>query len=56
VNCEGDYDIRVEFASGKSLHTQTGYITPGVDFQHEIEVTDTAITMRLIKPSSASMQ
>jgi hypothetical protein len=51
VTCEGDYDIRIEFASGRSLHTQTGYVTPGMDFQHEIKVTDTGISMTAVRGS-----
>lgn len=48
VNCEGDYRIEVNFASGRNLETQTGYITGGVDFQDEIIVTDAEITMKAV--------
>jgi hypothetical protein len=40
VNCEGDYNVTVEFASGKQLQTTTGYVTSGLDISHELDVTD----------------
>ena len=43
VKCEGHYSILVEFQSGKTLQKETGYVTPGMDFQHEIAVTSSDI-------------
>jgi hypothetical protein len=45
VNCEGDYDVAVLFASGKRLHATTGYVTSGIDFSSEIVVTDVEIKL-----------
>lgn len=50
-SAEGSYDVKsdshfiieVEFQSGKKLRKETGYVTNGMDFQHEIEVTGSDI-------------
>lgn len=43
VNSDSDYVIHVEFESGKQLEAQTGYVTAGVHFQHEISVNEIKI-------------
>ena len=43
VTSDSHYGIRVEFGSGKQLYKEVGYVTNGVDFQHEISVTDSDI-------------
>jgi Zn-finger domain-containing protein len=45
VKSDSDYDVRIEFQSGKQLHKQVGYVTNGIDFQDEIVVTDTDIAI-----------
>jgi hypothetical protein len=46
VKCEGEFDVSVEFASGKRLHESVGYITGGFDYMSsEIVVTDTEIKL-----------
>jgi len=41
-----------EFLSGKTLQKETGYVTNGVDFQHEIVVADSDIEITDTKVSS----
>lgn len=43
VKSDSHYDVKVEFQSGKKLQKEVGYVTNGLDFQHEITVTDTDI-------------
>lgn len=43
VKSDSHYVIQVEFQSGKKLQKETGYVTNGVDFKHEITVTDSDI-------------
>src|SRR6266496_5673474 len=43
LNCEGHYDVVISFASGKTLESHEGYITPGVDFEGTFTVTDNEI-------------
>lgn len=43
VSSDSDYVIHVKFESGKQLEAQTGYVTTGVHFQHEISVNETKI-------------
>ena len=55
VKCESHYTIQVEFQSGNTLRKETGYVTNGVDFQHdEIVVTDSDIEITDTKVSRAS--
>ena len=39
------YDVAINFASGKELRKQLGYVTHGFDFQHTLSVTETDITI-----------
>lgn len=43
VKSDSHYTIEVEFQSGKKLRKETGYVTNGMDFQHEISVTGSDI-------------
>lgn len=43
VKSDSHYDVRVEFDSGRKLRKEIGYVTNGLDFNHEIVVTDTDI-------------
>ena len=43
VKSDSHYTIEVEFRSGKKLRKETGYVTNGMDFQHEISVTGSDI-------------
>lgn len=43
VKFDSHYTIQVEFQSGKKLQKETGYVTNGMDFQHEITITDSDI-------------
>ena len=43
VKSDSHYDVRGEFQSGKKLQKAIGYVTNGLDFHHEIVVTDTDI-------------
>jgi hypothetical protein len=43
VKSDSQYDVRVEFESGKKLEKKIGYVTNGIDFKHVIVVTDTDI-------------
>jgi len=43
VKSDSHYDIAIEFQSGKKIHKEIGYVTNGLDFHHEIVVTDTDI-------------
>jgi len=51
VTGDSGYTIEVEFQSGKTLRKETGYVTNGVDFQHEIVVTDSDIEITDTKVS-----
>jgi hypothetical protein len=43
VKSDSHYVINVEFSSGKKLQKEDGYVTNGMDFQHEISVSDAGI-------------
>ena len=45
VRSDSHYEIRIEFQSGKKLQKETGYVTNGMDFQHEISVTNSDIAI-----------
>ena len=45
VKSDSHYDVRIEFQSGKKLQKGVGYVTNGLDFHHEIVITDTNIEM-----------
>lgn len=38
-----NYEIKIDFQSGKHLSKALGYLTSGVEFKHEISVTDSDI-------------
>lgn len=40
VTSDSHYTVHIEFLSGKKLDKETGYVTNGMDFRHEITVTD----------------
>ncbi len=40
VKSDSHYDVIVEFESGKKLQKPLGYVTNGMNFHHEIIVTD----------------
>ena len=52
VKFDSHYTIQVEFQSGKTLQKETGYVTNGVDFTHEIVVADSDIEITDTKVSS----
>lgn len=43
VKTDSHYTIEVEFRSGKKLRKEVGYVTNGMDFQHEIMITSSNI-------------
>lgn len=43
VKSDSHYDVRIEFSSGTVLKKELGYVTNGLDFYHEIIVTDANI-------------
>ncbi len=43
VRSDSHYDVTVEFGSGKTLRTQIGYVTHGLDYHDEVVVTDSGI-------------
>lgn len=43
VRTDGHYKIQVTFESGRTLNKELGYVTHGMDFQHEITVSDSDI-------------
>lgn len=49
IKSDSHYLVRIEFQSGKKLQNEIGYVTNGMDFQHEISVTDTDISIADIK-------
>jgi transcription elongation factor Elf1 len=51
VKFDSHYTIQVEFQSGKTLQKEMGYVTNGVDFQHEIVVADSDIEITDTKVS-----
>ncbi len=49
VKSDSHFDIVVKFNNGKEIHKQIGYVTNGVNFRHEIIVTETDIKLQLLK-------
>ena len=43
INCEGHYDIVIDFESGKTLESHEGYVTSGIDLEDKISVLDSEI-------------
>lgn len=46
VTSDSHYDISIEFQSGKKFRKELGYVTNGLDFHHEIVVTDADIELK----------
>jgi len=40
VRTDGSYDLAVQFANGKRLHQQLGYVTSGFNFADTVEIHD----------------
>jgi hypothetical protein len=40
VNCEGDYDVTVQFASGKKLTRRIGYVTSSFEMRDTVMIKD----------------
>ncbi len=49
VRFDSHYTIEIEFQTGRLLQKETGYVTSGMDFQHEITVTSSNIELTDIK-------
>ena len=43
VTSDSHYVVRVEFRSGRTLVGEGGYVTNGMNFRHEISVTDNEV-------------
>ncbi len=43
VKSDSHYIVEIAFRSGKKLRNEIGYITNGMDFQHEITVTGSSV-------------
>ena len=40
INCKGDYDVTLEFVSGKKLTKKVGYVETSSNFHHTLTVKD----------------
>jgi hypothetical protein len=40
VRTDGSYDLTVQFANGKRLHQEIGYVTNGLNFSDTLEIYD----------------
>lgn len=45
VKGDSHFKIEITLQSGKTLRKEDGYVTNGMDFEHEISVTDTEIRL-----------
>jgi hypothetical protein len=46
ITCENHYNITIQFASGKEIKKQTGYVTSGFDFQEDtLSITETDVAI-----------
>jgi hypothetical protein len=45
VNCEGDYEVSVQFESGRRLRSTVGYVSSGIDIASQIIVQDARIVL-----------
>jgi hypothetical protein len=43
VTSDSHFVVEVEFSSGRKLRKEDGYVTNGIDFRHEIIVTESGI-------------
>jgi hypothetical protein len=43
VKADSSYDVTVSFQSGQKIHKAVGYVTNGMDFHHDILVSDNDI-------------
>jgi hypothetical protein len=48
VGADDHFVIDIEFESGKRMKKADGYVTSGMDFEHEIAVSDTAVTLIML--------
>lgn len=48
VKADCDYDISIQFADGNQLHAKQSYITNGVRYSDEIEISSGAISVKSI--------
>ncbi len=47
IKSDDHYVIAIEFASGKKMKKEDGYVTHGMDFQHEITVTESDVIIKM---------
>jgi hypothetical protein len=45
VTSDSHFSIDIIFKSGKKLHKDDGYVTNGVEYKHQIVVTESGITL-----------
>lgn len=48
---EGDFEVTVEFSSGKKLNSTSGYVTHGMTFRHKIVIEDDDVSIELVSAS-----
>jgi hypothetical protein len=48
VRADDHFIIDIKFESGKTLRKESGYVASGLDFQHEIVVTDSDVQLVLL--------
>ena len=56
MKSDSHFEILIEFQNGKKLKKKIGYVTNGLGFHHEIDVTATDIDIRLIMNPDNSSQ
>lgn len=49
VTSDSHFDISITFSSGKKIEKQDGYVTNGMNFKHEILVSDSDVSLKLLK-------
>jgi hypothetical protein len=45
VRADSSYDVAIDFESGRKIHKTVGYVTNGMDFHHDIAVSDTDVAI-----------
>ncbi len=45
VRGDSSFDINVQFQSGRNIRLQDGYVTTGVNFKHEIDITSSNVEL-----------
>jgi hypothetical protein len=48
ITTDGNFDIGVEFESGRKITRSAGYVTNGIDARHEIVITGTDIDVKIV--------